>query len=236
MVMRYRCPICGKRKHRQSKVCRRCFLASQRTPEYRAAMAAKRKGKSSYYRTQSHRKAMSDKLKGVPKRSGWKHSAETKSKIASAWTLEMREQFRQRGLKLAQDPKWRAKVSSFGDSNPMWRGGCGGKYTPGFDASLKRAIRKRDNFTCQLCGITENESGYIHSVHHIDYSHNNHKPDNLVTTCKGCNSRVNTNESVWFSYFTALAEMRCKLGKNILNLIGRKIISQRNGFVTLAHN
>jgi hypothetical protein len=71
----------------------------------------------------------------------------------------MKQDARERGLKYVQDPEWRKKVSSYGADNPMWRGGVTEEtYAPGFDATLKRKIRNRDNYMCQLCGTMRTTS------------------------------------------------------------------------------
>lgn len=231
------CNRCGGRKNRQSRMCRKCYKVYTNLPVVRARRSAAMKGKPSYERTDEHRKKLSEVMKGKPKPTGWKHSSETRAKIAAAWTPEKRQAARDRGNVIKTDAKWRKSVSSFGEKNPMWRGGeSSSKYAPGFDSVLKMTIKERDNFTCQLCGITEKETGCCHSIHHIDYSKNNHCPDNLATTCKACNSRVNTNESVWYGYFIALADARRNLGKNVLKFIGRKIISQHAGYVFVSRN
>lgn len=200
-------------------------------------MSAAKKGKPSYERTPEHRQLMSERVKnGPPKASGWRHATETREKIRDSWTEEKREAARVRVQKMAENSEWRKSLGSPGESNPNWRGGLAASpYAPGFDRYLKRRIRARDNYTCQLCGSTEVELGYKLSIHHVDYRKDNHCEDNLASTCKRCNSRVNTNESAWFGYFTALADMRRKLGKDVLKLIGRKVISQSVGFIVIDH-
>ena len=46
-------------------------------------------------------------------------------------------------------------------------------YTMDFTDELKETIRKRDNYTCQNCGMTEEEHLIVHGqklhIHHIDY-------------------------------------------------------------------
>jgi len=79
-------------------------------------------------------------------------------------------------------------------------------YPPEFNQILKDKIRKRDNYTCQNCGMTEEESlivvGANLHVHHIDYDKQNCKEDNLVTTCGNCNLRANFNRPYWQEFFT----------------------------------
>jgi len=78
-------------------------------------------------------------------------------------------------------------------------------YSPRFKGYWRREIRKRDNYTCQICGIKEN--GKRHAVHHINYDKNDCRPENLITLCasrKGysdCHSKTNVNRSYWINYF-----------------------------------
>jgi len=82
-----------------------------------------------------------------------------------------------------------------GKGNPRYLDGRSfEKYPSEFNASLKLKIRKRDNFTCQLCGISEKEHiekfRRVLEVHHKDHNRKNCKESNLMTLCKQCNLRV----------------------------------------------
>lgn len=83
-------------------------------------------------------------------------------------------------------------------------------YPLKFNEQLKEQIRKRDNYKCKNCGITEEEYliiyGRILGVHHIDYNKENCKENNLITLCNQCNSRANYNRNYWFAYFTYIME------------------------------
>lgn len=74
-----------------------------------------------------------------------------------------------------------------------------------FTEELKESIRKRDNYTCQNCGMTEEEhiivNGQVLHVHHIDYDKQNCKQDNLITTCQQCNLRANSNRDYWKDFY-----------------------------------
>lgn len=96
----------------------------------------------------------------------------------------------------------RARMGRFtGPNSPVWRGGFR-KYGSGFTLRLKLQIKKRDNFICQICGGSEGENK--HAVHHIDYSKNNHKPENLLTLCISCHAKTNFNRRYWISLFLRL--------------------------------
>ena len=104
------------------------------------------------------------------------------------------------------NPNYRNGRKILGNLNPNW---CGGKsfepYSIEFNNILKREIRERDEYTCQLCDCTEEEHILLYStillIHHIDYNKKNCKKDNLITLCKHCNSRVNFNREYWKKYF-----------------------------------
>ena len=84
-------------------------------------------------------------------------------------------------------------------------------YPQEFTPELKLKIRKRDNYKCQNCGMTEEEHIILYSrvleIHHIDYDKENCKENNLITTCKQCNIRVNYNRDYWTKYFKNLMEV-----------------------------
>jgi len=216
------CIDCGAPVNRRVKRCPPCNQANlskrgtyERTPEARANMSKAKKGKP-------------------PRGTGWKHSEATRAKIAAAWDDEKRERARERGERMAADQEWRLRIAQAlaGENNPMWQGGITGqKYAPGFSKTLKNGIRERDDYTCQLCGTTEDELGYHLSIHHADYDKANHDDMSLFAVCKRCNSLVNTNRDMWGGYFTALADARRQFSENIGNLIGRKIITQHVGIV-----
>lgn len=81
-------------------------------------------------------------------------------------------------------------------------------YTKEFNNKLRAKIRKRDNYICQKCGITEEEHlivyGKVLSVHHIDYNKENIDPKNLTSLCKSCHAKTNYNRNYWQEYFNNL--------------------------------
>lgn len=64
-------------------------------------------------------------------------------------------------------------------------------YPLTFNREFRTMIRKRDKFTCLLCG----KNGY--DVHHIDYDKNNTTPENCITLCKRCHPKTNHNREYW---------------------------------------
>ena len=91
-----------------------------------------------------------------------------------------------------------------GEKHPSWQGGISFEpYSIDWSESLRRTIRERDHYTCQLCGKPQGDRA--HSVHHIDYNKQNCSPNNLITLCVGCNTKVNFNREYWTEYFRRLS-------------------------------
>jgi hypothetical protein len=78
-------------------------------------------------------------------------------------------------------------------------------YAKEFTPELKEIIRKRDNYECQNCGMTEEEhlivNGQVLHIHHIDHNTKNSNEKNLITVCKSCNIRANYNRDYWYIYY-----------------------------------
>ena len=83
-------------------------------------------------------------------------------------------------------------------------------YISEFTDKLKKQIRHRDNYTCQKCGMTEEEHLTIYKkileIHHIDYDKENCNEENLITLCKQCNVKANFNRDYWYAYFRYIME------------------------------
>lgn len=88
-----------------------------------------------------------------------------------------------------------------GENSPTWKGGKSCHYIGGF-YHARKAARKRDNYQCQICKITEEEYGQQMSVHHIkpyrlfDDKVEANKLDNLVCLCEKCHRFVHSNANV----------------------------------------
>jgi len=93
--------------------------------------------------------------------------------------------------------KKRADMS--GSSHPNWKGGISRRpYLTDWTLTLRRSIKERDNYICQLC------SQYGNAIHHIDYDKENCDPKNLINLCIQCNSKVNFNRKYWTKFFITL--------------------------------
>lgn len=84
-----------------------------------------------------------------------------------------------------------------GENNVRWTGGK--RHYTGNWLKCRNLARKRDNYTCQICGVTEMDWHKQMDVHHIinynlfeDKTEAN-KLDNLVCLCNLCHSYVHSN-------------------------------------------
>jgi hypothetical protein len=85
-------------------------------------------------------------------------------------------------------------------------GGDGLHFTRNYPTpfnKIKAKIRKRDNYTCQLCFVKWDRISKQFPVHHIDHNINNNNSTNLVCLCQRCNIKVNSSKvrSFWIQFF-----------------------------------
>jgi len=102
--------------------------------------------------------------------------------------------------------KLKARKVKLGNKNPMfgkkpwnWIGidkrDKYGNADRGFDwKKIKKIVKERDNYTCQICGITEKDTKQYLQVHHlIKYSiFKDNDLDNLITLCPKCHANSET--------------------------------------------
>jgi hypothetical protein len=106
----------------------------------------------------------------------------------------------QKGREMSLD--WRRKIGEKlkGENSYLWRGGISCEpYTVDWTKTLKRSIRERDGYTCQICGTEQCDEAF--SVHHIDYDKKNCDPKNLVTLCRRCHTKTNYKRNYWLNFF-----------------------------------
>ena|SRR3990167_10782917 len=89
-----------------------------------------------------------------------------------------------------------------GEKNPNWQGGISFEpYSIDWTETLKRSIRERDHYICQLCQELQGDRAL--SIHHIDYCKTNNNPNNLIALCNKCHLKTNINRNYWINYFYA---------------------------------
>ncbi len=76
-------------------------------------------------------------------------------------------------------------------------------YGPEFNDTIKKKIRKRYNYICQLCGdkIIKQKLRKFLCIHHIDFNKKNNSEENLTPLCNFCNTSVNKSREEWTDYF-----------------------------------
>lgn len=86
--------------------------------------------------------------------------------------------------------------------NPRWLNGKSFEpYPLGWNKTFKEQIRYRDEYKCQVCGISECECRRKLDVHHIDYDKMNINQNNLISLCISCHIKTNSNRKYWIEYF-----------------------------------
>jgi hypothetical protein len=102
------------------------------------------------------------------------------------------------GRKFSYEHRAKIAFAKLGDKNPSWFGGVSlNKYCALWrDKEFKRYIVERDSCKCFLCSSLDDIV-----VHHINYDKRDCRPNNLITLCKPCNSKVNFNRDYWQIFF-----------------------------------
>ncbi len=155
--------------------------------------------------SEEHKRKISEALKGK------KASQEIKDKMSKShiglntWmkgkklstTIRDKISRANKGKKLLDRTKQKLSEQKRGEKNPQWRGGKSFEpYSVDWTKTLKKSIRERDKYTCQICG--KEPSVY---VHHIDYNKKNCNPNNLIILCQKCHPKTNGNRDYWTNLF-----------------------------------
>lgn len=107
------------------------------------------------------------------------------------------------GKKMSKEHRKKISEVQKGEKNWNWKGGISDyPYPEDWTKVLKRSIRERDKYVCQLCNKLQEDR--LHAVHHIDYNKNNCNPNNLITLCGSCHIKTNYNREYWIEYFNEL--------------------------------
>lgn len=95
-----------------------------------------------------------------------------------------------------------AKEKNKGSGHWNWKGGISKEpYCQNWTKELKEFIKERDGYKCMnpYCFQKKGCSSQL-TIHHIDYNKKNCDPSNLITVCRGCNCRANTDRS-WHEFW-----------------------------------
>ena len=152
--------------------------------------------------SEEHKRNLSLANKGI------KRSKETKKKISEA-QKDSKNNFY--GKTHTEEAKKKIGKAVKGEKNYFWQGGKSFElYSINWTKALKRNIRKRDKYTCQLCNKIQ--GNIMLDVHHIDYNKKNCNLNNLISLCKSCHKKTNFNRKYWSAYFIKITKQ--KLWKN----------------------
>ncbi len=114
-----------------------------------------------------HTKETWDKIR-QPK--GWHHTNEAKQKISDSERDE-------------KHWNWKDGISKI-------------EYSQDWTNVLKESIKLRDNYRCQICNIPQIECLESLIVHHKDNTKTNSNPDNLISLCRSCHSKLHNNKKL----------------------------------------
>ncbi len=147
--------------------------------------------------TEEVKERISQTLKGIV------HSKETRIKLSKAMMGKNKGKKSHRfGSKNTEQSNQKNSENHKGEKNANWKGGKSFEpYSIDWTETLRRAIRERDNYICQLC------SRYGNVVHHIDYIKENCNPNNLINLCRNCNTKINFNRRFWQEQFKILISL-----------------------------
>jgi len=100
-------------------------------------------------------------------------------------------------------------VNIMGSGNPSWKGGISNDgYCPLWkDVEYKKDIRDRDDNRC-LNPYCHSPNSRDLTIHHIDYDKKNCSPKNLITVCRSCNSKANTDREWHKGWYSAIMNQR----------------------------
>lgn len=146
--------------------------------------------------------------------------------VYNHWARANLEQMSETMLEVWADPEyWAMQVEAHCKGSPCDRDYCDAWY----DKEFKEFILERDNHTCQNPDCWEYDPGL--SIHHIDYVKKHCHPLNLITLCRSCNGRANTNREYWQELYTNInnpkprKRVRVDFGNNRSSNLGQMLSS-----------
>jgi len=185
----------GKKMSKESKYKIRATLMGHKvTKKARAKMSKIRKKNPNRYwlgkkMSEEHKRKNSAGHKG---QTAWNKG---KKSDTIPWNKGLRGTF-----KHSKEARMKIGAACTGTKHYNWQGGKSLEpYTVDWTRTLRRSIRERDEYTCQLCGRHQEDKAFC--VHHIDYDKKNCSPSNLITLCVHCHNKTNTNRNYWTEYF-----------------------------------
>ena len=98
-------------------------------------------------------------------------------------------------------------IKNFGKESSGWKGGISKEpYCKDWTKDLKEFIKERDDYKCMNPDCLKKDD-MLH-VHHINYNKKSCGPENLITVCRSCNSRANSDREWHESWYKAILYRR----------------------------
>ena len=100
-----------------------------------------------------------------------------------------------------------ANISNYGSGNPNWKGGISKEpYCQDWTNDLKELVKERDGHKCMNPDCRCKDKTL--AVHHINYNKKFCGAENLITICRSCNSRANTDREWHGAWYKAIIYRR----------------------------
>lgn len=185
------------------------YPKNRKSPSYSKKELSRRKKR--WKGNKNPMKKLENRLKVSISLKGKKKTEEHKKKLRGRITSQERKDEISKFMKgrYVGDKNYFYGKSFSGKLHPQWKGGISFEpYTIDFNDKFKEFIRERDNYTCKLCNIFEEDNLKIHnhklSIHHVDYIKLNTFPQNCIALCIRCNALVNKDREIWTKHFQEL--------------------------------
>ncbi len=134
---------------------------------------------------------------------------EVKEKIRESAKLRIGEKNPFYGKSHSEETRKKLSEANSGEKASNWLGGLSFEpYGIEFNNKFKRAIRKRDNQVCMLCGIHREKLNKAFFIHHINYDKKLSIPQNCISLCSSCHSKTNFGRKHWTKFFQSLLSER----------------------------
>ncbi|MHA1363513.1 MAG: HNH endonuclease [Candidatus Freyarchaeota archaeon] len=141
--------------------------------------------------SEGRKKALESLRRNHPDFSGEKNPFYGKHHTKETWN-KIRQP---KGWHHTNEAKRKISTSEQGEKHWNWKGGVSKiEYGQGWTNALKESIRLRDNYRCQICGISQTECLESLIVHHKDNVKTNLNPDNLISLCRSCHSKLHNSK------------------------------------------
>ena len=100
-----------------------------------------------------------------------------------------------------------AIINKTGCNSPNWKGGISKEpYCQDWTKDLKEFVKERDGYKCLNPDCWGNDD-MLH-VHHIDYNKKSCGAENLITVCRSCNTRANSDRKWHESWYKIILHRR----------------------------